>query len=453
MSIGTREQQPDTKPAPASGGLPALSEHGFLRYCSFTALYVAQGLPFGLLHIAVPAWMAERGLGTAEIGTYLAIIFLPWSLKLINGPIMDRFTYLPMGRRRPWILTSQVGLLVSFVGFAFVPDPMQSLYLMAAMGFTVNFFAAFQDVGVDGLAIDVLPAEQQPRANSFMWGGKQIGISGAAAGGGYLLTQYGFDTSIIALAILLAVIVMFPLLFRERPGERMLPWTSGCASEISKKMQLANWETIIRSLFKVFLLPASLFTMSAVFVFNMGVGMTSALLPVVLIQELSWTQLNFDAIMALAGLVAGVAGMIFGATVVHYLGRVRSMVFGIVIMIALTGAMGFLQAYWAQAITVNVFVIVHYILRVIITIAFFATAMVLCWKRVAATQFGMYMALSNLGDATGSALTGPLNKFLEYHHIFFAMSLTGIIMLGLLAFIDLDKHQSSIDAFEQSEGE
>ena len=452
MSVGTRKPEQDAGRAPKSGGLPVLSEHSFLRYCSFTALYVAQGLPFGLLHIAVPAWMAERGLGTAEIGTYLAIIFLPWSLKLINGPIMDRFTYLPMGRRRPWILASQLGLLLSFVAFAFVPDPMQSLYLMAAMGFTVNFFAAFQDVGVDGLAIDVLPPGQQPRANSFMWGGKQIGISGAAAGGGYLLSKYGFDTSIIALAILLAVIVIFPLLFRERPGERMLPWTAGTASEISKKMQLGDWNTIIGSLLKVFLLPASLFTMSAFFVFNMGVGMSGALLPVVLIQELSWAQLAYDEIMALAGLIAGIAGMIFGATVVHYLGRVRSMVFGIVIMIFVTGAMGFLQAYWTQTITVNVFVILHYILRVIITIAFFATAMVLCWKRVAATQFGLYMALANLGDATGSALTGPLDAFLDYHHIFFAMSLTGVIMLILLAFIDLDKHQTRIDSLEQPGG-
>ena len=81
-----------------SSHLPALVDHRHLR---FAALYAAQGLPFGLFAVAIPAWLAAQGASAAEIGSYLAIATLPWSAKLLAGPLMDRFTFLPMDRRRP----------------------------------------------------------------------------------------------------------------------------------------------------------------------------------------------------------------------------------------------------------------------------------------------------------------------------------------------------------------
>jgi PAT family beta-lactamase induction signal transducer AmpG len=95
--------------------LPALSENTFLRYFTFAAMYVAQGIPEGLLWYAIPAWLAMHGKSPAEIGSYVAVIGIPWSLKIINAPIMDRFTYLPMGRRRPWVIFGQLGLILSFL--------------------------------------------------------------------------------------------------------------------------------------------------------------------------------------------------------------------------------------------------------------------------------------------------------------------------------------------------
>lgn len=88
---------------------PSLSENIFLRYFSFAALYVAQGIPEGLLWYAIPAWLAKNGKSPAEIGSHVAVIGILWSLRIINAPIMDRFTYLSMGRRRPWVLFGDQG--------------------------------------------------------------------------------------------------------------------------------------------------------------------------------------------------------------------------------------------------------------------------------------------------------------------------------------------------------
>ena len=81
-----------------------LAENRPLRFFSFAIFYVAQGLPIGLNSIALPAWLAGHDVSPEKIAMFVAISGLPWGFKLLAGPIMDRFSFLPMGRRRPWII-------------------------------------------------------------------------------------------------------------------------------------------------------------------------------------------------------------------------------------------------------------------------------------------------------------------------------------------------------------
>lgn len=78
-----------------------LSKSSRLRFLTGATLYFAQGIPKGLLNVAMPAWLASQGLGAGAIASYLAIIILPWVFKLFWGPIMDRFQFPAMGLRRP----------------------------------------------------------------------------------------------------------------------------------------------------------------------------------------------------------------------------------------------------------------------------------------------------------------------------------------------------------------
>ena len=132
--------------------LPALSENAFLRYLTFSVLYFAQGIPNGLFMIAMPVWLAANGKTPAEIGSFVAIVGLPWSFKIIAAPIMDRFTYLPMGRRRPWILFGQAGLVASFMLLAVVQDPLNHLSILMIAGFMSSLAGIFQDISIDSLA-------------------------------------------------------------------------------------------------------------------------------------------------------------------------------------------------------------------------------------------------------------------------------------------------------------
>ena len=84
--------------------LPALSENRNARYSVVSAMYFAQGIEMGLFMVAIPSFLASQGLSPQAIGSYIGIVLLPWSLKLISAPVMDRYTFLSMGRRRPWVM-------------------------------------------------------------------------------------------------------------------------------------------------------------------------------------------------------------------------------------------------------------------------------------------------------------------------------------------------------------
>ena len=93
----------------------ALSESSLLRYFTFSSLYAAQGIPEGMTYFAIPAWLAMQGKSALEIGSYIGVIGIPWSFKILIAPLMDRYTILPMGRKRPWVLLGQIGLVISLL--------------------------------------------------------------------------------------------------------------------------------------------------------------------------------------------------------------------------------------------------------------------------------------------------------------------------------------------------
>lgn len=428
--------------------LPALSENTFLRYFSFAALYVAQGIPEGLLWYAIPAWLAMNRKSPAEIGSYVAVIGIPWSLKIINAPIMDRFTYLAMGRKRPWVLFGQFGLILSFLSMSLIADPLNNLSLLMILGFVVSFFEVSQDIAVDGMAIDILPVDQQARANGLMWGSKTLGISASVAAGSWIMSQYGYFYAIVSFSLITSIIILVPLLLRERPGEKLLPWTKGEASKTAEKIQLHSWKGIFKSLYKVFFLPVSFMMGIAAFSFSVGKGLIDTVLPVFTVQQLGWLDTQYSQIFATANLISGVGGMIIGGFLIDYFGKVKMISVYLSLLILLVAAMSFFKNLWQNELFVTSFIINFYILLTFTTIAIFASAMQLCWKRISVTQFTLYMAISNLGLAAGAALMGQLKGFLNWEFVILSYIIFAGVMLVLIRFINFEKHQRRVDELE-----
>ena len=197
-----------------------------LTLCS---LYVAQGIPSGFISYTLIAYLAQQGFTAAEIGNMLFWVYLPWVFKFLWGPFVDNYHFLPMGRRRPWILGAQAGMVITVVIIALVPGIESEIAFLTGLLFFHNCFASLQDVAVDGLAVDVLSPEEFGKINGFMFGAKRFGTMVGGAGIGYFIGSLGIAGGLFLTVPMLLLIMCLPAFIRERPGEKLFPWTEGKA--------------------------------------------------------------------------------------------------------------------------------------------------------------------------------------------------------------------------------
>lgn len=428
---------------------PSLSEHTFLRYITFIALYFAQGIPEGMLTFGIPAWMAMNGKSPGEIASFAIVAVLPWSFKFIVAPLMDRYTYLPMGRKRPWVLLGQIGLVVSCINMAYVANPLNNLNELMIAAFCVSFFGAFQDVATDGMAIDVIPISQQAKANGLMWGSKTIGMSVSLALGSWILTQYNFTTAMLTMAAIISIIFLIPLFLKERCGEKLIPWSKGQATVENKKMQIDNWPCIFKCLYSVFSLQNSLLIALLLFICQGSSKYISTLLPIFTVKELSWTNVDYSNYYATAKLIGGILGMIIGGILIDKFGKKRMMniyFLGFIINISI---FAFADLYWANKNFIYIYMLIQNTFYTLSSIGLFAIAMQCCWKKVSACQFTLYMTIANLGQIAFAALISPIRNHFSWQNSLFAFAFFIGFAWIVLQFINIDKQIESVNKLEK----
>ena len=425
-----------------------LSENPTLRYLTFAALYLAQGIPEGITFFAIPAWLAMNNKTPVEIASFVAVIGIPWSFKILIAPLMDRFTILSMGRKRPWVIIGQLGLIVSFLAIGLVHDPLNNLNGLMIAGFFISFFGAFQDVATDGMAIDVVPINQQARANGLMWGSKTIGTALSLVIGTALINLLGFTTAISSLSIAVAFIMLVPIFFRERPGEKLMPWSEGKPSKDSKNAQLGSWRQIFKSIFKVVILPSTLFMGIATLINGMMYGLIDTLLPIFTIQELGWTNTSYSQVYSITTVVGGLFGMFVGGALVDFFGDKKMIFIYLIVLIGLIAGLALLPNLWQNDKFVFGFILLYYLFSTFLSIAMFAASMKLCWQVVAATQFTLFMALSNMGRAAGSGLVGTFKELMSWDYVLLCTVISPILTIFFIKFIDFTKHRKVLDEFK-----
>jgi len=416
-----------------------LTESRKLRFFTFTTLYVAQGFPFGLVNTALPAYLAQIGESPAAIASFIAIANLPWGFKLFAGPVMDRWTYLAMGRRRPWVIFAQSCMVLIGLSFAFFPSGLENIAVLSALCFVLNVFAASQDVAVDGMAIDVLPPEEHGRANAFMAFGQVAGISGSTAISAFAVITFGMPGIAAMLAIGFGVILSVAVAVRERPGEKVLPWTAGEATQRSIAMKPSSWQVIGVDLFKVMFLPASLLIFGAAFIFRFAYGFWISLVPIVVVQDLGFESTQYSTFISGVGFVAAMAGLALGLVIDS-----KGVKFFYCLVLGLYGLLciflGLTESAWpSAAFLVTVGVVQAFIYQGGF-ISFIASCMKLCWQKVSVTQFAIYMAGANIGLSLGAGAYAALEDVLAANQMFLVLGLVFFVGVLLVSLTNFGRH-------------
>jgi PAT family beta-lactamase induction signal transducer AmpG len=412
-----------------------LSTSSKTRYATGALAYFAQGIPMGLLHIALPAWLAVEGVPASQIAGFLGIIMLPWAFKLLVGPLMDHYEFLPMGKRRPWVLGAQFGMVVSLLSLAWLDDPVAQIGLLTAIGFAINAFTATQDVAVDGMSIDLVPIEEEGRLNAFMSFGKTIGWAITSAVTGTMLVVFGMKLTALVCGIGAAAIFVYLVMVRERHTERLWPWSEGEASP--KNEPPPAFRKVFSDLNQILWTRASLIIMLIMFIDGIVGGYGRAMMPIAAVQVFDFTTPQWSDLNAVMGLAGAVIALALGPVIDKFGAKA---IMGLTIF--LTGLHAFTlagtQEMWGNSTYVLVMMSTWILLLPVIMVCALALAMSICSAGESATQFAIYMSVSNLGATAGSFFYGAVADVTSWSQNY---ALKGfIVFLLLLAILMFRSH-------------
>jgi PAT family beta-lactamase induction signal transducer AmpG len=397
-------------------------------------MYFAQGIPQGLLAISIPVWLASQGVSAGDIGSYLAVIVLPWAFKLVTGPLMDRYEFLPMGRRRPWVLGAQLGLAVSLLALTLIERPAEQIGLLMLIGMLINSFAATQDVAVDGMSIDLTPVREQGRLNAFMSFGKTIGWAATAAVTGILLTSYGLATTAIIASAVAALALFVMLVVLEREGERALPWTKGTAATVHRAD--TSFRAVFKELNKVLWVRTSLIVMAIMFFDGLVYGYGQALMPIAAVKLFGYTTPQWSQLVATMGLLGAVLALSIGPAI-DRMGAKRMMLLAASLLCVHAFLIAQTQHLWQNSLFVRAMLSIWVMMLPVVMVSALALAMAICKSVNSATQFAIYMSVANLGHSAGSKIYGVFAEDTSYAQSYTMLS---ALFVALIIAILLYRH-------------
>jgi MFS family permease len=190
------------------------------RLTAFFFLYVTEGIPLGFGAYAVATQLRRQGVGPAEIGAFVGSFYLPWAFKWAFGPFIDVFASDRFGRRRGWIIVTQVLMALTLMSTARLELP-QQLGVFTLILLVHNSFGAMQDVAIDALAVNTLDERERGLANGLMFAGAALGQAVGGSGVLFLSGVTGFQSTFFFVAgSILAVTLFVALPMREAPSPR-----------------------------------------------------------------------------------------------------------------------------------------------------------------------------------------------------------------------------------------
>lgn len=167
------------------------------------SLYLAQGLPYGFFTQALPVLLRESGTSLPRIGL-TGLLALPWALKFLWAPRVDAIRAPRFGRRRAVITPLQFAVAAVLATLALAADPAAMWPLFIAV-LLVNLFSATQDIATDGLAVELLGADERGLGNGLQVGAYRLGM---IIGGGAMLWVFAAQGWSAAFLMMSALVLL-----------------------------------------------------------------------------------------------------------------------------------------------------------------------------------------------------------------------------------------------------
>lgn len=364
----------------------------------------ASGLPLPLSSSTLQAWLTVEGIAIATIGLF-ALTGLPYTLKFLWAPLVDRFVPLPLGRRRAWLLLTQTVLALAFAGLAAF-DPHNQLLLIAGFALLIAFFSATQDIAFDALRTDVLRPEERGLGAALSVTGYRLAMLVAGALALILGEHWGWSNTFLLMAGLMATALIVTLLTPEPAG-------------MHAPRSLA--EAVSGPLRAFFARPEAWGLILLVILYKLGDAFAGSLTTAFLIRGAGFTPTDVGLVNKGFGLAATLIGALAGGLWLMRLGLFRAlMLFGILQAVTNLGFLALALAGYNYPLMVLA-VGLENLAGGMGTAAFVALLMGLCEVRYSATQFALLSALASLGRVLLGPVAGGVVTWLDWP-LFFVLT-------------------------------
>ncbi|MGB1678864.1 MAG: MFS transporter [Poseidonia sp.] len=423
------------------------------RVITLSALYVAQGVPWGFITVTMVTFLAAEGADAGDLAYLLTLGTLPWSFKFLWGPVIDRFQLPELGRRRPWILIAQTGMIALLVTMLLVPDLTNNISLLGALFFVYNVFTALQDVSTDALAVDVLQSHEFERVNSYMFTAKSLGGVIGGAGLGTIIGIVGIKGAFLIQIPILVAIMMVPLFMRERPGEKRFPWDESEAVEAADDAaalggeegeKVRDFAVILSNIKTAFSVRSAQLGIAVSLVISLAFILIP-ILPLLFLQELGWTQEEFNATKGGIILLVTMLGAMAGGELGRRFGGKSSLMFAALSASLTTLVWGTFDHLWSEGWFMMLVWMLHTFLWAIVSICAYSLMMRVTWAEVGGTQFTGYMAMMNLSAIIGYQLAPVFAERYNYQTIFYIAAVLETFVILAALFIDPEETDRTLN--------
>jgi len=371
------------------------------------------GLPLLLTISVLQAWMKEEGVDLTVIGM-MALVGLPYALKFLWAPVLDRFTPPFLGRRRGWLLIAQLALIFSISGLGFT-DPGKSPWMVAFIAFLVTFFSASQDIVVDAYRREDLPDEELGLGSSLYVNGYRFGMLLASGGGLIMADQMPFSLvyQVMAACMLPGVLTT---LFAPEP-------------EIHDRPPKTIKEAVFEPLIDYFSRRGALWILGFILLYKIGDTMASAMTTPFYL-DIGFSKTQIGAVVKLFGFWATVGGSLVGGVIMLRIEIIRSLwIFGFLQALS-TAGFAVLARIGDSLPALSAVIAFENFSSGMGTTAFVAFMASITNKRFTATQYALLSSLMGAPRVIASAPTGFLAKNIGWEAFFILCTL--IAVPGLL---------------------
>jgi PAT family beta-lactamase induction signal transducer AmpG len=396
------------------------------RIAIMLPLGFASGLPLALTAGTLQAWLTVVGLDLKTIGIF-TLVGLPYTLKFLWAPLMDRLVPPWLGRRRGWMLVMQISVALGLAAMA-VTGPGQRPEILGALALGVAFLSASLDIVFDAYRTDVLLHPERGFGAAVWVNGYRCALLLASAGALLLADRIGWQNTYLLLAVLMAAGVVTILVSPEPSKPSATP------------ASLA--EAVGGPLKEFFTRPGVLGLLALIVFYKIGDAVAASLQTAFLIGGMGFSVSEVGYVKGL-GIGATLIGALAGGIAMAKLGMVRSLLlFG---LLQAVSNLGFMWLAWMgksyAALTTSI--LVENVTGGMGTVAFVALIMSLCDHRYTATQFALLSSLEALGRVFSGRPSAELVEMVGWAQFFFWSFLVALPGIWLVWALRAQLHQEA----------